>query len=73
MKPRNFIAANILGLSLTGFVSESYALNVLICKDDGFTAGNVRALYNNLKTAGHNVIVSAPSITSPVAAVTRVS
>ena len=43
-----------------GFVSESYALNILICNDDGYTAGNVRALYSNLKTAGHNIIVSAP-------------
>ena len=39
--------------------SPAWALNVLISNDDGLTS-NVKALYDGLKGAGHNVVVSVP-------------
>lgn len=37
-----------------------FALNILVCNDDGITAANVRALKQRLFAAGHDVIISAP-------------
>lgn len=39
--------------------SPAFALNVLVSNDDGLTS-NVKALYDSLKAAGHNVVVSVP-------------
>ncbi|GAA5785417.1 acid phosphatase [Chitiniphilus shinanonensis] len=50
-------AAALLALGMT---TPAFALNILLSNDDGFAAANVRALYTQLKAAGHDVIVSAP-------------
>jgi 5'-nucleotidase len=41
--------------------APSSALEILLCNDDGFTSANTHALYERLKDAGHDVIVSAPA------------
>ncbi len=52
----------IASLVVAGSLSVSAnALNVLITNDDGYHSANLRALYNALKTQGHDVIVSAPA------------
>lgn len=38
----------------------THALNIVIVNDDGFETANIQTLYHKLKTAGHDVIVSAP-------------
>nr|WP_315251581.1 5'/3'-nucleotidase SurE [uncultured Duganella sp.] len=40
-------------------ISPAFALNILLSNDDGLTS-NVKALYDELKAAGHSVIVSVP-------------
>lgn len=46
---------------LTLLAAPAQALNILVSNDDGFETANVRALYQRLKAAGHDVIVSAPT------------
>ena len=38
----------------------AFALNILLCNDDGVTAANVRALKTQLAAAGHRVLLSGP-------------
>lgn len=40
--------------------SPAFALNILICNDDGITAANVRVLKQQLVAAGHQAIITAP-------------
>lgn len=49
----------ICGLLLSLQVSPAFALNVLLVNDDGLTS-NLKALYDELKANGHNVLVSVP-------------
>ena len=49
----------LLLLALLTLATPSYALNVLLSNDDGLTS-NLVALYQALKAAGHDVIVSVP-------------
>lgn len=44
---------------LLAFASPAFALNVVLTNDDGLTS-NLVALYQALKAAGHDVIVSVP-------------
>ena len=46
-----------VGLALCA--SPALALNILVSNDDGLTS-NVKALYDELKAAGHSVVVSVP-------------
>ncbi|HEX8406280.1 MAG TPA: 5'/3'-nucleotidase SurE [Duganella sp.] len=39
--------------------SPAFALNIVLANDDGLTS-NIKALYDELKAAGHSVIVSVP-------------
>jgi 5'-nucleotidase len=39
--------------------SPAFALNIVLANDDGLTS-NIKALYEELKAAGHSVIVSVP-------------
>ena len=50
-----FIGGVLLALQTT----SAFALNVLIVNDDGLTS-NVKALYDELKANGHDVLVSVP-------------
>ncbi|MPW43287.1 5'/3'-nucleotidase SurE [Acinetobacter guerrae] len=50
-----FIGGILLALQTT----PAFALNVLIVNDDGLTS-NVKALYDELKANGHDVLVSVP-------------
>ncbi|RKG34803.1 acid phosphatase [Acinetobacter guerrae] len=50
-----FIGGILLALQTT----SAFALNVLIVNDDGLTS-NVKALYDELKANGHDVLVSVP-------------
>ena len=45
--------------ALAGLASPAFALNILVSNDDGLTS-NTKALYETLKAAGHDVIVSVP-------------
>lgn len=54
MKLFPLAAATLLGLA-----SPAFALNILLSNDDGLTS-NTKALYETLKAAGHDVIVSVP-------------
>lgn len=49
----------ILGAGIALCASPALALNILVGNDDGLTS-NVKALYDELKAAGHSVIVSVP-------------
>lgn len=44
---------------LAALASPAFALNILVSNDDGLTS-NTKALYEALKAAGHDVIVSVP-------------
>lgn len=41
-------------------VAPAFALNVLLCNDDGITAANIRALKVKLVAAGHSVAIASP-------------
>ncbi|HEY9547622.1 MAG TPA: 5'/3'-nucleotidase SurE, partial [Solimonas sp.] len=41
--------------------APSWALNIVLSNDDGFEAANIRALYTELKAAGHDVVLSGPA------------
>lgn len=53
----NYRMMAAIGLALC--TSPAWALNILVANDDGLTS-NVKALYDELKAAGHSVIVSVP-------------
>jgi len=40
--------------------TSAFALNILLCNDDGVTAANVRALKQQLIAAGHSALVASP-------------
>lgn len=47
------------GLILSLCTTPAFALNILLVNDDGLTS-NIKALYDELKANGHNVVVSVP-------------
>lgn len=48
-------------LALIGLIApKAFALNILLSNDDGYQHPNIRALYTELKAAGHNVKIAAP-------------
>ncbi|MRW91482.1 acid phosphatase [Duganella sp. FT80W] len=49
----------LLGAGLAVCASPAFALNILLTNDDGLTS-NLKALYDELKSNGHSVIVSVP-------------
>ena len=49
----------LAALALMGGLSPAFALNILVTNDDGLTS-NLKALYEALKAAGHDVVVSVP-------------
>jgi 5'-nucleotidase len=49
----------IMGAGLALCASPAFALNIVLANDDGLTS-NLKALYDELKSAGHSVIVSVP-------------
>jgi 5'/3'-nucleotidase SurE len=55
--PRLCLATLSVAAALSA--SPAFALNILISNDDGLTS-NVKALYDTLKGAGHDVLVSVP-------------
>ena len=40
--------------------TAAHALNIVLTNDDGFETANIQSLYTALRTAGHDVIMSAP-------------
>lgn len=40
---------------------QACALNILLTNDDGFETANIQALYQTLKKAGNDVVISAPA------------
>jgi 5'-nucleotidase len=48
-----------IGAGLALCASPALALNIVLANDDGLTS-NVKALYDELRAAGHSVIVSVP-------------
>ena len=51
----------LLMLGLTALAAPAQALNIVLSNDDGFETANIRALYQRLKAAGHDVILSGPT------------
>ncbi|WP_016957343.1 5'/3'-nucleotidase SurE [Catenovulum agarivorans] len=50
-----------LALLAAGCIStSSHALNILVTNDDSWHTKNIQTLFDKLKAAGHNVIMSAP-------------
>lgn len=47
-------------LGLFFLLTVVFAKNILLSNDDGWASTNIRALYRDLKEAGHNVILVAP-------------
>lgn len=41
--------------------SAAFALDIVLTNDDGFETANIRALYQRLKAAGHDVVIAAPT------------
>lgn len=58
MKQHMPAASGIFLLTLVS-ASPAHALNIVLSNDDGLTS-NIKALYADLKAAGHDVIVSVP-------------
>ena len=53
--------ARFAGALVGGFTAVSaFALHIVVTNDDGFEAKNLQVLFAALKSAGHEVIVSAP-------------
>jgi 5'-nucleotidase len=48
-----------MSAALALWASPAFALNIVLSNDDGLTS-NLKALYDELKAAGHSVIVSVP-------------
>ncbi|WP_349972287.1 5'/3'-nucleotidase SurE [Pseudomonas caspiana] len=42
------------------FGTPAFALNILLSNDDGYAHPNIRALYSELRSQGHNVKIAAP-------------
>lgn len=40
--------------------TPAFALNILLSNDDGYSHPNIRALYSQLRSQGHNVKIAAP-------------
>ncbi|MDU8357514.1 MULTISPECIES: 5'/3'-nucleotidase SurE [Pseudomonas syringae group] len=40
--------------------TPAFALNILLSNDDGYAHANIRALYSELRSQGHNVKIAAP-------------
>ena len=53
------ILRTLAAATLFGLASPAFALNILLSNDDGLTS-NLKALYDELKAQGHDVIVSVP-------------
>jgi 5'-nucleotidase len=51
----------VLLIVALAFAQSASALNILLTNDDGFETANIHALYERLKTAGYDVIISAPT------------
>jgi 5'-nucleotidase len=47
-------------IAAMSFGESAQALHIVLSNDDGFETANIRALYQELKAAGHEVILSAP-------------
>jgi 5'-nucleotidase len=55
------VARLLLALWLLLYAAAVPALDILLTNDDGFDSANLRALYQRLKAAGHDVIIVAPA------------
>jgi 5'-nucleotidase len=60
MKTR-WIAASA-ALSTLLLASSAWGLNIVLTNDDGFETENIRALFDKLEDAGHEVVMSAPYV-----------
>jgi 5'/3'-nucleotidase SurE len=58
MKPMPLVAVALFA-AMCGATTPALALNILLTNDDGLTS-NLKALYDALKTDGHDVVVSVP-------------
>lgn len=47
--------------SIASFASLASAINIIISNDDSYVSSNIRATYQSLKNAGHNVFMFAPA------------
>ncbi|KAF7796743.1 hypothetical protein EIP86_007926 [Pleurotus ostreatoroseus] len=52
----------LTAVALSAFVSSATGLNILLSNDDSWASANIRATFNALVAAGHNVLMSAPAI-----------
>ena len=55
------IARILAALLLCLHAAAAAALDIVLTNDDGFETANIRALYQRLKAAGHDVVISAPT------------
>jgi 5'-nucleotidase len=53
---RLFVIATAMVLA----ISPAAALNIVLTNDDGFETANITELYRALKSAGHDVVITAP-------------
>jgi 5'-nucleotidase len=56
-----FLSRSLIPLLLLLYAGLAPALDIVLTNDDGFETANVRALYQRLKAAGHDVVISAPT------------
>ncbi|MCH1931519.1 5'/3'-nucleotidase SurE [Shewanella sp. A25] len=52
------LSASLLASSL--FASQAFALNIVLTNDDSWNTDNIQVMFSALKSAGHNVVMSAP-------------
>lgn len=57
---RRFVRWLVLALAGVIAANPAFALRIVLTNDDGFETRNIQALFNALKAAGHDVILSAP-------------
>lgn len=57
MKTLRIAVALLFGLQ----AGAALALDIVLTNDDGFETANIRALYQRLRAAGHDVVIAAPT------------
>lgn len=60
LKHMSRVVTLAFGIPLVMLSAPAQALNILLTNDDGYDSHNIRALYVALKSAGHQVAISAP-------------
>ncbi|TYK66104.1 5'/3'-nucleotidase SurE [Colwellia echini] len=59
MKIKTLLGSSLIGLCLS---QPASALNIVLTNDDGWDTHNIKTLFTQLKSGGHDVVMAAPCI-----------